>query len=51
VSTFVESFIGDTPIGTRTTDMIVKDELWSAGDVISLKQHHDVPANEIEMMQ
>lgn len=38
LSTFVESFIGDTPIGRRTTDMIAKDELWIAGDVVSLKQ-------------
>jgi hypothetical protein len=44
VSTFIESFNGDTPIGKRTTEMIPKDELWSAGDVVSLKQQAGSPS-------
>jgi hypothetical protein len=38
VSTFIECFNGDAPIDKRTTDMIANDDLWSASDVISLKQ-------------
>jgi len=42
VSTFIERFNGDAPIQKRAIEMIAVDELWNAGDVISLKQQEIV---------